>query len=571
MQSMNGAVGRVTLGLMLSVAVAACGDRTGVILEVTRDAETTPEQIDELRFYVGVAVAGSDPSSYVDDSASGEMVALDSGRDLLANPYRLLLTPDEVMDQQVMAVALGYGNGQIVGYARLDQPVSFMPGAVTQWPLILRGDPAGQVVVLETGCLILETDAGKIVIATASDRDCDGDSKGVDCNDLDPTVGPSKPEICSNQIDDDCDGETDEIEDADSDGVNNCEDCDDQNEHRYPGNLEVCDGFDNDCNAQCDGEFDGDDDGYTTCGTKVFDDGTCSDLSLELIDCDDEDPNSHPEADEVCDGADNDCNLECDDGFDPDNDLFTECGSRTDLCEGVLVRDIDCEPDEENAFPGNVPEQCDGLDNDCDGIFYEPVVPCYVKDTQGETTCRTGTRQCGDAQGLGWTTDCTADANSTVVPNELCTAYDACSAAPDPFACANQMVTATNYDCTISYPTAAPATVCKPAAVALPNTAGDGALCRWYMSPLSKRARYQATLTADLQLSGPDVNRINACAALFSVTGSLVVPPVEGGFLLVQNVNASSSMIRLHLHPVAVTECPSNGLSCTGLTSATTP
>jgi hypothetical protein len=134
------------------------------------------------------------------------------------------------------------------------------------------------------------------------------------------------------------------------------------------------------------------------------------------------------------------------------------------------------------------------------------------------------------------------------------------------------MVTATNYNCTISFPTAAPATLCKPAAVVLPDNTADNLTCQWYMTPMTKRRPYHATLTTDATAVGPDVNRINQCAALFSVTGTSVAPPATGGFLLVKDVqDGGQSLIRLNLSPLGVNECPANGLSCTGLTSSTTP
>jgi hypothetical protein len=108
-------------------------------------------------------------------------------------------------------------------------------------------------------------------------------AEGGDCDDASATVFPGADELC-NEIDDDCDGETDEdavdpstfYTDADSDGYGDAEspveacsapsgtveddsDCDDGNVLANPGEAEICDdGFDNDC--------DGTDNGCATTG-----------------------------------------------------------------------------------------------------------------------------------------------------------------------------------------------------------------------------------------------------------------------------------------------------------------
>jgi hypothetical protein len=69
-----------------------------------------------------------------------------------------------------------------------------------------------------TPCTIDHCDeATRTCVRVARDVDGDGDvdgncQPGGDCNDLDPLVGSSAPELCGNQRDDDCDGEIDEVD-----------------------------------------------------------------------------------------------------------------------------------------------------------------------------------------------------------------------------------------------------------------------------------------------------------------------------------------------------------------------
>lgn len=98
--------------------------------------------------------------------------------------------------------------------------------------------------------------------------------QGGDCNDMSATVNPEGDEECNGE-DDDCDGETDEgvkvtwYEDDDEDGfgnpdrsilacnfapgfVQNPDDCDDEDPDENPDATEVCDLKDNNCNGQVD-------------------------------------------------------------------------------------------------------------------------------------------------------------------------------------------------------------------------------------------------------------------------------------------------------------------------------
>lgn len=564
---------RATWLLLACLAGTACGDRTGVIVEVTRDPATTDGvAIDKLRFFVGVQAADT-PNRITDfiNSTDGDEVSV-SDRDLVEQPFKMMFTPKQVGDMGLTVAVVGMAGGEPVAYGQLDGEVQFLDGRLLSFPVMLYGTQ-GEVVVTTTGCLVVfGEDGDKTIIAPKNDQDCDDDPVDVDCDDNDPTVGPSSPERCFNQRDDDCDGEEDEQEDRDGDQVLNCDDCDDNDPDRFPGNPEVCDAKDNDCNDICDdGPLDRDGDRFTVCGTRIRDDGSCGGPSDSLIDCNDEAPSVHPGADDICDGVDNDCNEVCDDDWDRDGDMYTECGSKVSVCNGTSTQEIDCEPDDEDAYPGNRPELCDGVDNDCDGAFYPGTVPCYVRDNSGGggDECKLGSRTCGDAAGMGWTSDCEASVNSEVVPDGLCTAYDACDNTPDPFACANGMVTAVNYSCTLSYPASEPSQVCRPNGVTLTNTASDGASCRWLLTSLGFRAAYAASLGADLDDVGPAPTKVfDECVALFGVLAPNVTPPTSDGFLVIQLADGNQQQIlRLNITPQAVTTCPPNGLTCNGLVS----
>jgi hypothetical protein len=229
---------------------------------------------------------------------------------------------------------------------------------------------------------------------------------GGDCDDDDPEVSPGADELC-NDRDDDCDGDVDEeavdgaevFADGDGDGVGAgaalgeaCEldegesfdddDCDDADPLVAPGLPELCDGLDNDCNGLVDDDvvavawfLDLDGDGFGDESTRVED---CASPGVDYVlvsgDCDDGDPATSPDADEVCDGVDNDCDGVVDedalDRFaDADGDGFGEPGTRAD-CDVGVVDDTDCDDDDPTVNP-DAEELCDGVDNDCDGRIDE--------------------------------------------------------------------------------------------------------------------------------------------------------------------------------------------------------
>ncbi len=152
-------------------------------------------------------------------------------------------------------------------------------------------------------------------------------------------------------------------------------DCNDGDLSINPNAPEICDGIDNNCNDLIDEglTFDLDNDGYTSTASC---EGTADD-------CKDNDPNSYPGASEVCDGIDNNCNDQIDEDFPTGDACYVgigECGAvGSQVCSDA--GGVQC-----NAIPGlPTKETCDGLDNDCNGLtdeagylfngFQEPINP----------------------------------------------------------------------------------------------------------------------------------------------------------------------------------------------------
>ncbi len=131
-------------------------------------------------------------------------------------------------------------------------------------------------------------------------------------------------------------------DDLDGDGFNDEEcggsDCEDSLPGINPDALEICDGYDTDCDGEMgEDEVDVDGDGYLAC----------------LDDCNDGDPSINPDAEDVpYDGQDQDCSGE--DLTDVDGD-------------GVDGPDEDCDDNNADAYPGAEEDCSDDADNDCDG------------------------------------------------------------------------------------------------------------------------------------------------------------------------------------------------------------
>lgn len=174
--------------------------------------------------------------------------------------------------------------------------------------------------------------------------------------------------------------------DADGDGVEEAEDCDDGDPAVFPGADEVCDGVDQDCDDLVDeaavdmGQWHVDADGDGFGSAELL--SACTQPSGTSTlggDCDDSVASIHPDGVELCDGLDQDCDVSVDEGtlstfwIDADGDGYGDLAAPVDACslpEGASENSLDCDDTRGSVSPDGE-EACDGLDNDCDSLTDE--------------------------------------------------------------------------------------------------------------------------------------------------------------------------------------------------------
>ncbi|MEC7983674.1 MAG: MopE-related protein [Myxococcota bacterium] len=236
----------------------------------------------------------------------------------------------------------------------------------------------------------------KDTAAVAHPEDVDDDGDGMtenegDCNDEDATVYVGAEEIANDGIDQDCDGE-DRI-DIDGDGYDANIDCDDTNASIHPAAEEICDEVDNNCDGIIDDDAVDRQEWYPDADQDSFGDPNGGILACtqpeglveDGSDCDDNNADVFPDASEVCNNIDDDCNAIIDDNAsdtvtwyqDADNDGFGNIDATLQACEqpeGYTSDNADCDDNNNNINP-LAEEEEDGLDNNCNGTIDE--IECF--------------------------------------------------------------------------------------------------------------------------------------------------------------------------------------------------
>jgi cysteine-rich repeat protein len=292
--------------------------------------------------------------------------------------------------------------------------------------------------------------------ATAEDHDGDGAADYLDDDDDDDGVPTASEDYDGDGDpagnDADGDGDPDYLDpDSDDDGFGDAGDCAPIDAAVNPGVTEICDGLDNDCDGTVDeGDAadastwyaDSDGDGFGDAGATVSACTQPAGYVADASDCDDAASTTNPGATEYCDGHDDDCDGTVDEDdaadastwyADSDGDGFGDAAVTTEACSeptGYVADASDCDDTSAEVSPADA-EECDGIDNDCDGTVDEPDAAdasTWYADSDGDGFGDAASSDIDCTQPTGFVADATDcdDGASAVNPDatELCNGID---------------------------------------------------------------------------------------------------------------------------------------------------
>ncbi len=307
-----------------------------------------------------------------------------------------------------------------------------------------------------------------------TDADVDGWAACAECDDTNAANFPGATEYCDG-VDNDCDSVVDEADaadaatwyadsDADTYGaaastalgctapagyIADATDCNDAVATINPGQVELCNGLDDDCDGDIDESgvdaptwyADNDTDGYGEASSTLAECTQPAGYVSNDDDCDDLSSAVSPDATELCDAIDNNCDGNIDEDSaadvatwyaDGDSDGYGDGRSTQIDCDqpaGYVADDADCNDADASVSPAGV-EVCNSVDDDCNGAVDDDASggSTFYADTDADGYGDSGSTAVDCTAPTGYISD-SADCNDAVYAinpgaEELCNSID---------------------------------------------------------------------------------------------------------------------------------------------------